>query len=179
MFFLGGDNFDFVGGEAEKVESAGDCVANGITVFTDTAGEDEQVDPAEKGDIRADRFAHGSGEDVERENGAGIVGVGALFESPYIALAKGESVEAAAVIDQILERIGAEFFGSHKIEKNAGIEIAGTRAHGNAAGWGEAHGGVNGDAIAQRAEACSVAEMSEDGAAGKLIAEVIDERFVG
>ena len=148
-------------------------------MFADSAGEDEEVDPAEKGDIRADRFAHGSGKDVEGEDRAGIIRVGALFESPYITLARGEGVQAAAVIDQILERIGAEFFGSHKVEKNAGIEIAGTGAHGNAAGWGEAHGGVNGDAIAERAEACSVAEMSEDGATRKSIAEVIDERFVG
>ncbi len=179
LFFLGGDNFDFAGGEAEKVEAGGNGVANGITVFADTAGEDEKVDSAEKGNICADCFAHGSGKDVEGEDGAGIVGLGALFECPYIALARGESVEAAAVIDQILECVGAEFFRSHKIEENAGIEIARARTHGNAAGWGEAHGGVNGDAIAESAEAGSVAEMSEDGAAGKLIAEVMDERFVG
>ncbi len=66
-----------------------------------------------------------------------------------------------------------------KIDKDARIEIAGARAHGNSAGGSEAHGGVDRYSVAKSAETRSVAEMREDGSLGKLRAEVMDERFVG
>ena len=108
-----------------------------------------------------------------------IVRAGALFQRLHIALAGRESEEAALMIEQIFKLVGAELLIAHKVEEDARIEIAGARAHRNAAGGSEAHGGVDRYSVAKSAEAGSVAEMREDGSFGKLRAEMMHQRLVG
>ena len=147
-------------------------------MFAYAPGENEKVNAAEKRDVRANHLADGCGEDVEGQNGVSILGVGAVFQSLYITLTTGEREESTFVIDEIFDGISAEFFGSQEIKKNAGVKIAGAGAHGNSAGGGQAHGGIDGNAIAKSAKAGSIAEMREDRAFGKLIAEMMDQGFV-
>ena len=109
----------------------------------------------------------------------GIFFCDAVLQGFHIAFAAGEGEESAFVIDEIFDLVGGEIFGAKKVEDDAGIEIAGAGGHGNAAGGSESHGGVDGFFVAKSAEAGAIAEMGENGAIGKSLAEVVDERFVG
>ena len=178
LFFLSGNNFNFVGSQPDNVESVGNRGTNVLTVLTDATGEYKKVDTAEQRNVGTDYLADGRGKGIQGQNGAGIVRASTLFESLYIALATGKSIETALVIDQIFNGVGAEFFRAQKVEKDTGIKIAGTRAHGDSASGSKAHGGVDGDALAKGAEAGTIAEVREDGTLGELIAEVMHERLV-
>ena len=52
---------------AEEAEVADDCLADGCRVLADTAGEDDRVDPAERGCHRRNSLRDAIGEDVERQ----------------------------------------------------------------------------------------------------------------
>ena len=103
-----------------------------------------KINTTEQGCVRANDFAHGSGKNIQCEGGAGIVGSNPLFQRLHIALTGREREEATLVVKQIFEFIGTEFLIAQKVEEDAGIEIAGTRPHRDAAGGGESHSGVDG-----------------------------------
>jgi len=149
-----------------------------IAVLSDAASEDEQVNATEESRVRADNFAHGSGKDVQRKSGAGIVDANPLYQRLHIALTGGESEETALMVEQIFKLIDAEFLIAQKIEEDAGVEIAGARAHGDAAGGSESHRRVDGYSAAKSAEACSVTQVGEDGSPWKPRSEVMHERFI-
>ena len=144
-------------------------------MLSDAAGEDEKVDTTEKCHVCADYLAHGSGKNIQRKSGVGIVGAHPLFKLPHIALAGRETKKAALMIEQIFKLIGAEFLIPQKVKEYARVEIAGARPHWYAAGGSEAHGGVDGYSVAKRAEACSVAKVREDGSPGKSRAEMMHD----
>ncbi len=77
-------------------------------MLADAAGEDEKVHAAEQSNVGADYFADGDGKYIQRELGAWIARAGALFKRFHIALAGGESEEAALMIEQIFNFVGAE-----------------------------------------------------------------------
>ena len=82
------------------------------------------------------------------------------------------------MVQQILKLVGAQLPIAHKVEKNAGVEIAGACAHRDAAGWREPHGSVDGLSVAQSAEAGSVAEVREDSSLRKPRAQPPHQRLV-
>jgi len=177
FFFLGGDNLNPVGGEAEKFKAVGSCGTNVIAVLPDAAGENQAIHTAQESGVCTDHLANRNGESIQRKSGPWVVGAGALFEGLDVALAGRESKEAAVMIKQIFKLVGAELLRAKEIEQDARVEIAGTGTHQDPAGGSEAHGGVDRYSIANSAEACSVTEMREDGSFGKLGAEVMHERL--
>src|ERR1700682_4984339 len=129
LFFLCGDNLDLFYSEAEKFEAARRCRPNAIAVLSDAAGEHEKVHTAEQGDVCPDYLAHRTGKDIQRESSMQVVGAGTFFQRLHIALTGRESKEAALMVEQIFEFIGAELLVAQKVEDDARIEIAGARAH--------------------------------------------------
>ena len=178
-FFLCGENLNLVCGEAKKFEAAGSQGSNIITVFSDAASEDEKIHTTEKGNVRADYLAYSNAKNIQREGGARVVGANALLQHLYVTLPARESEKATLMIEQIFQFVVAELLIAQEVEKNARIEIARARAHRDAAGGREAHGGVDRYSIAKSAEARSVTEMREDGTFGKALAEVMHQRFIG
>ncbi len=83
------------------------------------------------------------------------------------------------MVEQIFKLVGAELFIAQEIDKDARIKIAGACAHRDAAGGCEAHGGVDRYSVAQSAQAGSITEVREDDSFGKLLTEVMNERFIG
>lgn len=178
LFFLCGDDLNFVCSEAEKFEAACNRGTNIVAVLSDPAREYEKVDAAEQSNVGTDYLAYGKGEHIQRKLGVWIVGAGAIFQRLHIAFASGECEEAALMVDQIFNLVGAESLRAKKIDKDTRIEISGACAHRDATGRAEAHGGVDRYPVAKSAETCSIAEMREDGSFGKLRAEVMNERLV-
>src|ERR1700686_3772694 len=179
LLFLGGDNLNLVCREVEKYEAVRSCRPNVIAVLSDAAGKDEKVHTAEESNICTDSLTYGNRKDIQRESGARIVAADTLFQRLHIAFAGRKSEEAALMIEHIFKPVGVQFPGAHKIEENAGIKIATTSAHRNAACRSEAHGGVDGNSAAKSAEARSVTKVREDGSFGKLISEMMHQRLVG
>lgn len=138
-------------------------------MFPDAAGEDEKIHTTEKSNVSADYLAYRNSKNIQREGGAWVVGADALFQHLYVALAARESEKATLVIEQIFQFVVAELLIAQKVEKNARIEITRARAHRDAAGGREAHGGVDRYSIAESAKARSVTEVREDGTFGKAI----------
>ena len=110
--------------------------------------------------------------------GLWVIGAGAFFKRLHIALAGGESEKAALMIEQVFQLSAASFSLRKKIEDDAGVEVAGACAHGNAARGSEAHGGVDRYPVTKRTETRSVTQMREDGSFGKLCAEMMHQRLV-
>ena len=65
--FLGGNNLNLVCSQAEKLKSVSGCRPNVVTVLTDTPGEDEKINPAQKSSVGADYFANRDGKDFQRK----------------------------------------------------------------------------------------------------------------
>ena len=148
-------------------------------MFSDAASEDEKIHTTEKGNVRADHLAYRNGKNIQREGGAWVVGADALFQHLYVTLAARESEKATLMIEQIFQLVVAELLIAQEVEKNARIEIPRARAHRDAAGGREAHGGVDRYSIAKSAKARSITEVREDGSFGKPLAEVMHQRFIG
>src|SRR5271163_50224 len=106
LFFLCGDTLDLVGSEAEKFEAVCNCGTNIIAVFSDPAGEQQNVHAAEQSNVCTDCLAHGNHKHIQRKHGLWIFGAGALFKRLHIAFATGESEEAALMIDEVFHRVG-------------------------------------------------------------------------
>src|ERR1700689_2321149 len=122
-------------------------------MLSDAAREDEKIHAAEEGNIRADYLAHGNSKNVQREGCAWVIGAGALFQPLYITLAARESEEAAPMIEQIFQFVDAELLIAQEVEENSRIEITRARAHRDASGGSESHGGVDRYPIAKSAKA--------------------------
>src|SRR6202521_4457563 len=82
------------------------------------------------------------------------------------------------MIEHIFKLVGLQLLGAQKIEEDAGIKIATTSTHRNAACRSEAHSGVDGNSVAKSAEARSVTEVRKDGSFGKLLSEMMHQRLV-
>src|SRR5579862_730296 len=83
------------------------------------------------------------------------------------------------MVEYGFEFVGAELFVAHQVNQDSGIEIAGAGSHGDAAGRRAAHACVDANAVAQRAETGSVAEMRKNCARGNLRAELMNQRLIG
>ena len=173
LFFLGGDDLNLLRSEAQPIQALSGGGTNALAVFADAAGEDQKVGAAKKGEVGSYRLSNGERKNIERKSGFGIVVAGAFFERLHVAVARGKREKAALMIQQVFKLVGAEFFLAQKINENARVEVARSCGHGNASGWSEAHCGVDGFPVAERAKARSIAEVREDGPLGKLRAEVM------
>ena len=69
------------------------------------------------------------------------------------------------MVDHFVKLFGGHLLGSRQIRRQAGIQIAGARAHHQSRRRREAHAGVNAFAVAHGGQARAVAEMREDDAA--------------
>ena len=89
------------------------------------------------------------------------------------------------MVDHLMKLLRAHALGLRQVRDQAGIQIAGARAHRHACRRREAHAGVDALAVANRGEACPVAEMSQNHPAhgGRLRAgragEFFHEKRVG
>ena len=70
-------------------------------VFSDPASEDQQIHPAQQGEIRPDCLAYRNGEYIKGKSGFWIIGTSAFFERLNIALARRKREKAALMIEQI------------------------------------------------------------------------------
>ena len=148
LFFLSRDNLNLVCSEAEKFEAVRSCGTNTPAVLSYAAGEDEKIHTTEESNVCTDYFAYRNGKDIQSKSGVSVVGAGTFFQRPHITLGGGEGEEAALMIQQILELIGAEPLVAQKVEEDSRIEIAGARAHRDAAGGSEANCRVDGHSVA-------------------------------
>ena len=69
------------------------------------------------------------------------------------------------MVDHFVKLLRGHFFRAREIRREAGIQIAGARAHHQSRRRREAHAGINAFAIAHGGHACAIAEMREDDAA--------------
>src|SRR6202022_3328340 len=109
----------------------------------ESRGGGQKGHTAEQGDVCTDYLAHRNAKDIQRKTSMQVVGAGTFFQHLPIHPAGRKSKKAAPMVEQNFKFIGAELLIAHEIEKDARIEIAGARAHRNAARGSEAHGGVD------------------------------------
>src|SRR5580704_1523000 len=178
-FFLGRNDLDLFWRESECFESSRGGGPNVVAMLADAAGKGEKIDTTEQSDVGPDLFSHRNRKDIERQRCRWITRTGSVLQGSDVALTGRESKQAALAVEQIFQLVGAEILVADEIDNDTRIEIAGTRAHRNASGRREAHGGVNGDSVAQGAQAGPVAQVREDRPLGKLRTKMMHQRFVG
>ena len=66
------------------------------------------------------------------------------------------------MVDHFVKKLRGHLLGAREIRREAGVQIAGARAHHQARRRREAHAGVNALAITDGGKARAVAEMGED-----------------
>src|ERR1700686_4045313 len=179
LLFLGGDHLNLIWGQAETFQPLGRRGSNAVAVLSDAAGEDEKIGASQQSHVCPDCFSNGDGENIESETRLWIVAAGALLQSFHIALAGGERKKAAVMVEQVFKLVGVELLLAEKINDDAGVEVAGSRSHGNSASGRQAHGGVDRYSISQGTEARSIAQVRENRSFGKVRAEMMDQGFVG
>ncbi len=150
----------------------------GGVVLADAAGEDDHVDSVKRGDHRGDLLADRIAEHIDGQAGVGI-DRRPFVEASHVAANARNSQQAGAVVDQLFQLGGIEFVLTHQVDQNAGIQIAGTRAHDHAASGGQPHAGVDRFAILDRGDAGAVAEMGNDQALGQIVGKLMQDGFAG
>jgi len=175
LLFLGGDHLNLIWGQAETFQPLGRRGSNAVAVLSDAAGEDEKIGAPQQSHVCPDCFSNGDRKNIESETRLWIVAAGALLQSFHIALAGGERKKAAVMVEQVFKLVGVELLLAEKINDDAGVEVAGSRSHGNSASGRQAHGGVDRYSISQGTEARSIAQVRENRSFGKLRAEMMDQ----
>ena len=184
-FFFAGEGEDFGAGafftgvDAEEFEALADEVTDEPAVLADASGEDEEVESAEFGGIGADEFSDGGGEDINGQSGIFISGFHGGLEAAHVGFPPGERSEAGLAIEEGFESVGVEAVVAHEKDEDAGVEVSGAGGHGDAAGGGESHAGVDGAAVEDGGEAGSVAEVSARRRGRDLRTEAVKDGFVG
>ena len=145
--------------DAEPGQLLGDARPHGRRVLADAGREHEGVEPAERRRQHAGVEADAIDEIVERERGPRI---GARLELAHVVADAGQALQAALVVEQLLHRGGAHALLIDQIEHDAGIDLAGPRAHRQAVERGEAHRALDAAARRQRAHRGAAAEMRDD-----------------
>jgi len=130
LFFLSGDNLNFVCREPQGFKPFRGRRPNVVAVLSDAAGEDHNIYTTQQGYVGADHLAHRDSKDVQRQSGLRIAGAGTLLQGLYIALAGRETEKATLMIQQSFEFVGIELFIAQKINDHARVEVTRPRAHG-------------------------------------------------
>lgn len=183
-FFVAGEGEDFcagaflAGADAEEFESLADEAADEAAVLADASGEYEEVESAEFGGVSSDEFLDRGGEDVDGEGGVWVSGFHGGLKAAHVGFSSGEGGEAGLAVEESFERVGIKAVVAHKEDEDARVEVSGAGGHGDAAGGGESHAGVDGAAVEDGDEAGSVAEMGADDARGGLRAEAVEDGFI-
>ena len=100
------------------------------------------------------------------------------MQAPHVAVDARDAQQPAAPIDQGFEPVGIEVVNAHQVDKHPGIEVAGARAHDHPAGGREAHAGVDGHAVLDRADAGAMAEVGDHQPRGRASgAELLHDRL--
>lgn len=140
------------------MEAGADAGTDAGLVLTDAAGEGEQVETTQGGTVAADVFF-----DLVTEVGDGFGGsfVTAFFKQQvfHVGAGFGDAEQAGLMVDEPADMFHGYFFFPHKTPGNIWIEVAGPGAHGQTAGWGESHAGVDGLLVPDGGDAGAVAEV--------------------
>ena len=129
-------------------------------MLADSAGEDQQIQAAERGCHGANCFSDLIAEHFDRHRRVGV-GRARVEQCFHVGAESGDAEQAGFQIHEITESRGVVAFLLEQIQHHAGIEIARPRAHHEAAGRGEAHRRVERTAVAHRSHARAVAEMRD------------------
>jgi hypothetical protein len=152
----------FIERDAEEIQSRTDSGACRARMLTDAARERDRIDIAEDRRIGADVFSRSVRKAFQREASSRVATIGSLFQVANIATAPGQSQQPAATIEQIINVARAHLQLVDQVKHQAGIDVAGARAHHQAFHRSQAHAGVDAAAVANGAEAGPVAEMTRD-----------------
>ena len=145
-------------------------------MLADAAREDERVDPAHGRGERADRLPRLVAEHFDGERRIGV-GPAAREERLHVCGHPGDAEQSRLVAHDALERLRI-LTGGEQVEEDARIEVAGARAHHDAARRREPHRRVVRRAVHHRGHARAVAEVRDDGAPQRLRAHGADHVFV-
>ena len=91
------------------IELAANSTAHFSVVFSDTAGEDDEVGAVEHGDHRGDLLANGIAEHSMASRASAFDRCG-FMQAPHVAADAGNSQQAGTAIDQLLEHGRVSFF---------------------------------------------------------------------
>ena len=178
-FFVCGTIWIFAGGHAQRFQPRVAARPNILAVFADSAGEDKQIHAAHESDVRPivlrmevvkmSRASAASGS-LARARSSRLFTSLSPFERAKRPLAWFSTSSNSSVL--------VISFRSKK-EQDTRIQVAGARAHRDPACGRHAHRGVDRLAVAQCAQARSIAQVREDRAGGEARAEVVNQRCVG
>src|SRR5262249_28592381 len=133
---------------AEPRKSRRNARPHARRVLTNARREDERIKTAQRGRERAAPKPDAVDEIVERE---ARLRIRACLELAYVVADPGEAFQAAFVVKKLLDLRRGHLLLVDEIEHDAGIELAGTRAHRKPVERREPHGGFNTTARGQRA----------------------------
>jgi len=176
--FLRRDNLNLVWSQAKKFEALRCCGSNVIAVLSDASREDEKIRTSQQSRVSPDRFSYRDGKYIQSKTGIWIIRADAFFERFHITLAGRESEKTAPMIEQILKFVGVELRISHEVDEDAGIEVARSGCHWNAARGSEAHRSVDRDPASKGTEARSIPQMRKNRSLGKPRTEVMHQRLI-
>src|SRR5579883_2431298 len=117
--------------DAEGLQALADAVANDGVMLADAAGENELIDPAENSDKSGDGFLSGKTKHADGKARPGFIH--RAMKLAHVAGDAGNTEQAGLIVEKLLELSGVLRPVAKQMENRAGVEIAGTRAHENAA----------------------------------------------
>src|SRR5436190_1490432 len=152
--------------QPQPARARADARTNLRRVLADAGREHHRVDAVHRRRQRADLARHPVDEMVQREAGAWIL---AGEQIAHVVADTGQPAQPRALVEQLLDVLGAVALLRQEVQHHAGIELAAAGAHGQPVERGEAHGAVHAPAGLDRAHAGAAAKVANDhGAAGDV-----------
>ena len=154
--------------DAHELEAIADRGAEGGGVFADAVGEDEGIEAAEGGGEGGDGAADAVDKEVEGELGAGISLGGGDFDGREVGGDARDAAQAGGVIEGVVQVGRGQAELALEVEEDAGVEGAATGAHHEAIEGAEAHGGGEGEAVADGGGGTTAAQVAGHEAEGRV-----------
>jgi hypothetical protein len=152
---------DVVDDDAEVLQVSHRVAADAHVVLADAGGEHHCVETAQLQHERADVPADTVHVDVVGLLRVLVALVDELLNQAEV-VGPGQPLQAGALVEQGVDLVDGHLALAVEVEDDAGVDVAGTRAHDQALQRGQAHGGVDGPAATDGGHRGTVAQVQGD-----------------
>ena len=164
--------------EPEVLEPLAGLPSDGGGPLADAAGEDEQVEPAQRRREGADTLSeliaeHGDG------LGGGRLPIPPLQQRLHVRARSRDAQQARLVVHEPLQPVGIIAFPSQQVDRDAGVQVSAAGSHHEAARRRQAHRRVHGHPVPHRGHAGAITQMRDDGSSTGGRPEPPHDVFVG
>ncbi len=145
----------------ENSQGRADLLAYLGLVLADLPGEDQRVQPVQRGGRRGDAPAAAECERRQRQRGRGITLLAGAHQVPGVSRGTGEAEQTGMPVECVIQFVRAQTVPPLQPQQRAGVEAAAAPNHHQAFPRSEAHGGFHAASVPDGAGRAAAAQVDE------------------